>query len=128
MNAYQEKIQASLLGKPKSKHWLFAYYAFATNHHSLVQARSGAIRALIAHWHEIVPLSSPKRKLWEIIQGMRRELLEKGDLIVGKEKWVWREGEFMPRAVALKRKQLSRKMFRFLAQLLSPGESPGVQR
>jgi len=92
MNAYQEKLQASLLGKPQSKHWLFAYYAFVTNHHSLAQARSGAIRALIGQWHEIVPLSSSKRKLWEIVQGMRRELLEKGFLIVGKEKWFWKKG------------------------------------
>ncbi|MBP0031195.1 hypothetical protein [Roseofilum sp. Guam] len=113
MNAYQEKLQTSLLGKPQSKYWLFAYYAIVVDHYSLAQARSGAIRALIAHWHEIVPLSSPQRKLWEIIQGMRRELLEKGHLIVGKEKWLWKKGEFMPRAVTLKPKQLSRKMFRF---------------
>jgi len=72
MNAYQDKLQASLLGKPKSKHWLFAYYAFATNHHSLAQARSGAIRTLIGQWHDCPGLSSPTWKLWEFVQPKKR--------------------------------------------------------
>jgi len=113
MNAYQKKLQASLLGKSQSKYWMFTVYAFVTNHHSLVAARSLAIRALIGQWHEIVPLSSPNRKLWEMVQTMRKELLEKGFLIVGKEKWLWKQGEFMPKAVTLKPKRLPRKMFRF---------------
>jgi len=113
MNAYQDKLQASLLGKPKSKHWLFAYYAFATNHHSLAQARSGAIRTLIGQWHDCPGLSSPTWKLWEFVQNLRRELKKSGRVVIWGEEWSWTEEQFIPQAKSLKTKKSKRKMFRF---------------